>query len=54
MSASTTIITNLKSATAPTANSVSDANVVGRDANGMLALALTIPACASTGDPGWP
>lgn len=41
MSASTTIITNLKSATAPTAASVGDANTAGRDATGMLGLALT-------------
>jgi hypothetical protein len=41
MSASTTIVTNLKNATAPTANSVSEASAAGRDASGMLALALT-------------
>lgn len=41
MSASTTIVTNLKNATVPTANSIGDANAVGRDASGMLALALT-------------
>ncbi|HEY1679673.1 MAG TPA: hypothetical protein VGG04_18295 [Candidatus Sulfotelmatobacter sp.] len=41
MSASTTIVTNLKNATAPTANSMSEANTAGRDANGMLALTLT-------------
>lgn len=41
MSASTTIITNLKSATAPTANSVNTSNAAGRDANGMRSLALT-------------
>ncbi|MGH9494608.1 MAG: hypothetical protein ACRD3B_06385 [Candidatus Sulfotelmatobacter sp.] len=41
MSASTTIVTNLKNATAPTGNSVADANTTGADASGILALALT-------------
>jgi len=36
---STTIITNLKSATLPTANTLKAANAAGIDANGMLALA---------------
>jgi hypothetical protein len=40
MSASTTIVTNLKNAAAPTASSVTGANIVGRDAKGMLTLAL--------------
>ena len=38
---STTIITNLKGVSAPTANTLNDANVYGEDAVGMLALALT-------------
>jgi hypothetical protein len=38
---STTIITNLKSATAPTANTIADADARGLDMPGMLALALT-------------
>jgi hypothetical protein len=39
--ASTTIITNLKSVSAPTANTLTDAAVAGIDVVGMLALALT-------------
>ena len=46
---STTIITNLKSATAPTGNTVRSANTAGIDAGGMLALAqskaLELKAC---------
>jgi hypothetical protein len=38
--ASTTIISNLKSAAAPTANTFKAANAAGIDAAGMLALAL--------------
>jgi hypothetical protein len=38
---STTIITNLKDVTAPTANTIADSNAAGLDVNGMLALALT-------------
>jgi len=38
---STTIISNLKSATAPTGNTVKAANGAGIDAGGMLALAQT-------------
>jgi hypothetical protein len=38
---STTIITNLKGVSAPTANTITDSNAVGLDVNGMLALALT-------------
>jgi len=38
---STTIITNLKGVSAPTANTVADSNTAGLDVNGMLALALT-------------
>ena len=38
---STTIITNLKDVTAPTANTIADATAVGFDMPGMLALALT-------------
>jgi hypothetical protein len=38
---STTIITNLKGLTAPTANTIADSNTAGVDVNGMLALALT-------------
>jgi hypothetical protein len=41
MSASTTIITNLKGVTAPTANTVTDSVTAGLDVNGTLALALT-------------
>ena len=41
MSASTTIITNLKNATAATTASTADANTAGTDGSGMLALALT-------------
>jgi hypothetical protein len=37
---STTIITNLKSVTAPTANSIADSVGYGIDASGMLAEAL--------------
>jgi hypothetical protein len=47
--ASTTIISNLKSATAPTANTLKAANAAGIDMNGMLALAqskaLELKAC---------
>ncbi len=47
--ASTTIISNLKSATAPTTNTVKAANTAGIDMNGMLALAqskaLELKAC---------
>ena len=46
---STTIITNLKSAGAPTGNTVKAANTAGIDAGGMLALAqskaLELKAC---------
>lgn len=38
---STTIITNLKNLTAPTANTIADADAYGMDMPGMLALALT-------------
>ncbi len=38
---STTIITNLKNLTPPTANTISDATGYGLDMPGMLALALT-------------
>lgn len=38
---STTIITNLKNLTAPTANTTTDANTYGMDMPGMLSLALT-------------
>jgi hypothetical protein len=38
---STTIITNLKTATAPTANTLRSANAAGIDLPGMLALALS-------------
>ncbi len=38
---STTIITNLKDVTPPTANTITDSVSVGMDVNGMLALALT-------------
>jgi hypothetical protein len=38
---STTIITNLKDVTPPTANTITDSNTAGLDASGMLALALT-------------
>jgi len=37
---STTIITNLKGVSAPTATTVTDSNTAGLDVNGMLALAL--------------
>jgi hypothetical protein len=37
---STTIITNLKGLTAPTANTLTDADTYGMDMPGMLALAL--------------
>ena len=37
---STTIITNLKTLTAPTANTLVDANTYGLDMPGMLSLAL--------------
>lgn len=37
---STTIITNLKNVTAPTANTITDAGAEGMDMPGMLALAL--------------
>lgn len=38
---STTIITNLKNLTPPTANTLADANGEGMDMPGMLSLALT-------------
>lgn len=38
---STTIITNLKNLTPPTANTLADANAEGMDMPGMLSLALT-------------
>jgi hypothetical protein len=38
---STTIITNLKGVSAPTANTVTDSTTAGMDVNGMLAEALT-------------
>ena len=38
---STTIITNLKTATTPTANTLRSANTAGIDLPGMLALALS-------------
>jgi len=38
---STTIITNLKGVSAPTANTVTESNAAGLDASGMLALSLT-------------
>jgi hypothetical protein len=38
---STTIVTNLKTLTPPTANTVSDSVAYGLDVNGMLADALT-------------
>jgi hypothetical protein len=38
---STTIITNLKSATSPTANTLKDASAEGIDMPGMLVLALS-------------
>jgi hypothetical protein len=38
---STTIVTNLKDLSAPTANTIADSNTAGIDVNGMLALALT-------------
>jgi len=38
---STTIITNLKTATTPTANTLKSANTAGIDLPGMLALALS-------------
>ncbi len=48
---STTIITNLKSLSAPTANTLTDAHAEGMDMPGMLALALTkadeLKACLS-------
>jgi hypothetical protein len=37
---STTIITNLKGLSAPTANTIADTVAVGMDVNGMLALSL--------------
>jgi hypothetical protein len=46
---STTIITNLKSAAAPTSNTLKAANAAGMDVGGMLALAqnkaLELKAC---------
>jgi hypothetical protein len=49
--ASTTIVSNLKSATAPTANTLKAANAAGLDMNGMLALAqvkaLELKACVT-------
>jgi hypothetical protein len=48
---STTIITNLKNLSAPTANTLSNAHAEGIDMPGMLALALTkadeLKACLS-------
>ncbi len=41
MSASTTIISNLKNATAPTSNTVRSANAAAVDVSGMIALAQT-------------
>jgi hypothetical protein len=38
---STTIVTNLKNVSAPTGNTLADANGYGLDMPGMLALALT-------------
>ena len=38
---STTIVTNLKGVSAPTANTLADAAAYGEDVSGMLALALT-------------
>lgn len=38
---STTIVTNLKNLTPPTANTISDADAYGMDMPGMLALALS-------------
>jgi hypothetical protein len=38
---STTIVTNLKNVTPPTANTIADATAGGLDMPGMLALALT-------------
>jgi hypothetical protein len=38
---STTIVTNLKNVTAPTANTLADATAYGMDMPGMLSLALT-------------
>jgi hypothetical protein len=38
---STTIVTNLKTLTAPTANTITDSVAYGLDVNGMLADALT-------------
>jgi hypothetical protein len=38
---STTIITNLKDVTAPTANTITDSVTAGLDVRGMLSLALT-------------
>jgi hypothetical protein len=38
---STTIITNLKDVTAPTANTITDSVTAGLDVRGMLALALS-------------
>jgi hypothetical protein len=38
---STTIITNLKNVSAPTANTLADATAAGLDMPGMLALSLT-------------
>lgn len=49
--ASTTIISNLKSAAAPTANTLKSANAAGLDMQGMLSLAqikaLELKACLS-------
>jgi hypothetical protein len=38
---STTIITNLKGLSAPTANTIADSTAAGMDVSGMLALSLT-------------
>lgn len=48
---STTIVTNLKNVTPPTANTIADSNAAGLDVNGMLALglmkALELKVCLS-------
>jgi len=49
MSASTTIVSNLKNATAPTGNTIKAANAAAMDVSGMMALAqskaLELKAC---------
>ena len=49
MSASTTIVSNLKNATSPTGNTIKAANTAGIDVSGMMALAqskaLELKAC---------